>query len=378
MGMLPWNSSTAPRRWTVKVGSNVLSKADGSLDPERIRSIADQIAALRAQGIEVILVTSGAVAAGIGILGLGARPTQVPRLQAVAAIGQGALMARYAEALAPHRIVPAQVLLTYGDMADARRHLNVRQALAEMLRAGALPIINENDTTTVDELKFGDNDMLAAMVASKLQEGRQANLLVILSSVAGLLRDTPGGTREVVPVVERIADVETLVFAGKSSFGSGGMAGKLAAVRHAVDMGVPVFIGAGREPRMLLDVLEGTAHGTFFHAAKGRPRTNRDHWIATRRPAGALTVDDGARAAVLAGRSLLPVGVTAIDGDFQRGDVVEVRSSSGDRIALGIASYDAARARMMRGMRATEIASRFGPMDYDELIHANDMTVVGG
>lgn len=373
--MIPQGNPPAPQqRWTVKVGSNVLAKPDGSLDPERIRSIADQIAELRARGVQVLLVTSGAVAAGIGIMRLPARPTQVPALQAIAAIGQGALMASYTEALAPHRIVPAQVLLTRDDIRDPRRHLNVRQALAEILRAGALPVINENDTTTVEELKFGDNDMLAAMVAAKLE----ANLLVILSSVAGLLRDAPGGAKEVVPVVERIADVETLVFAGKSSFGSGGMTGKLAAVRHAVDMGVPVFIGAGREPRMLLDLHAGTAHGTLFRAAKPRPRNNRDHWITTQTPRGVIVVDDGARRALLAGRSLLPVGVTRVEGVFGRGDVVEIRDAQGERIALGISGHDSTKARMIRGMREPEIAARFGPLDYEEMVHANDMTVVGG
>jgi len=351
-----------PRRVVLKIGSNVLAAPGGGLNPARMASLCASIAALIARGVEVIVVSSGAVAAGRGMLGLKSRPTELPQLQAVAAVGQSALMDTWGRALAPHKLVAAQLLLTRDDMDDRRRYLNMRHALIALVEHKiVVPIINENDTVTVDELKFGDNDMLSAMVAAKLD----SDLLIILSNVPGLMtgnpKEDPNAT--VIPFVKEITpDVEALVSGKISSFGTGGMATKLQAARHATQFGVSVALADGSVDGQLERIVAGTFTGTFFQArTPRRAGDSRRHWIMARRPSGDIVVDEGAeRALVVAHKSLLPVGIRATSGQFHGGDVVRVLSPSGRDLGHGIVNYDRETVERIKGRQGDELPLLLG------------------
>lgn len=367
------------RRVVVKAGSNVLSLPKGGLDPGRMHALCASLAAARRNGLEVILVSSGAVAAGRGILGLTKRPTSIPDLQAVAAIGQGALMEEYNRHLRGFGFVGAQMLLNREDMDDRRRYLNARLALASMLQHDVIPIINENDTVNIDELKFGDNDMLSAMVAAKME----ADLLVILSNVPGLMTGNPSTdpTAEIVPVVSEVdGTIESLVHSEKSGLGTGGMATKLKAASHGTRFGVTVVITNGMNTGQLDTVLSGKFQGTLFlppHAR--RAGDSRRHWIGSHSPSGLVVVDEGAaRALSLGGRSLLPVGIRGVKGAFQAGDVVRIEDEHGKGIAQGIANYDSDSLTKIIGKRGEEILTLLGEAAYEEAIHRNNMVLVKG
>ena len=311
----------------VKVGTNVLADAAGHLDRGRIQSLADQLLRIRDLGWKVVLVSSGAIGAGVGQLGLSARPTELPQLQACAAVGQTALMRMYQEALAPHAVLPAQILLTAGDFESRVLYLNVRNTLLTLFEYAALPVINENDTVSVAEIKFGDNDHLAAMVANLMQ----APLLVLLTNVDGLYTADPRAdpAAALVPTVESIdAAVTEMAGVTKSSLGTGGMRSKLKAARLATAAGGAVVMANGARDGVLDDLFAGEPVGTLF-----LPQGNvsaRKRWVGfTVRPRGVVTVDDGAKRAVLdQGKSLLPVGVRGVRGDFGKGDVISVCDAS--------------------------------------------------
>ena len=366
------------RRIVVKVGSNVLALAKGGLNRERIGVLTDALASIQKQGIEVILVSSGAVAAGRGILGLTVRPTTIPELQAVAAVGQGALMEEYSNQFRRHGLVPAQILLTRDDMDDRRRYLNIRLALLSLLSRNAIPVINENDTVTIDELKFGDNDMLSAMVAAKME----ADLLVIMSNVPGLMTAHPKYHPDatVIPIIREITpDIEGLVHAEGSEFGVGGMKTKLLAARHATSFGVCCAIVNGNQDGILQQIASGDFVGTLFLSKNSRRSHNsRLHWISSRHPHGEVRIDAGAGKAVAEGhKSLLPVGIREVVGEFERGDVVKVATLEGDLLASGIVNYDASTLRKIMGKRGDEIRSILGQVDYPEAIHCDNLVVVG-
>lgn len=368
---------TPPDLVVIKVGSNVLALPGGGLDPARMKSLCDGIAEMRKRGIQVVLVTSGAVAAGRGILGLAKRPTVIPELQAVAAIGQGALMETYAGLLRTHGLVCGQVLLTRDDMEDRRRYLNAKHALSALLGHGAIPIINENDTVTIDELKFGDNDMLSAMVAAKMD----ADLLLIMSNVPGLMTANPS-TNPDAQLVEVVHEVTTTVerFIGSegSSLGTGGMRSKIDAARHATGAGVPVLLTDGRNPWAIQSVLDNTFSGTFFRSQIIRKAGDaRRHWILTKLPKGQVVVDDGAAKALLERRSLLAVGIRNVRGDFERGDVVAVVNLAGEQIARGIVNFDSETVMAIRGKRGNELESIVGEVSYREVLHCDNMVIVG-
>lgn len=370
---------TAPRRIVVKVGSNVLSLPEGGLNVPRIDALCQSVAALKKAGSEVILVSSGAVSAGRGILGLKKRPGEIPQLQAVAAIGQGALMEAWSKCFRTYGLVPAQVLLTRDDMEDRRRYLNARLALQAVLDFGAIPVINENDTVTIDELKFGDNDMLSAILSGNLG----ADLLVIMSNVRGLMTGHPeqDPTARLIPVVGDIgSDAHALVFSDKSTFGTGGMKTKLLAAQHATHFGVHTVIVDGRNDGILDGIGRGDFEGTLFlPKASRRAGDGWRHWILSRLPKGELIVDDGAQRALIESRkSLLAVGITGSTGDFQKGDVVEIRNQSGQQLAHGIANFDAAQVALIRGKRADMIATVLGEVSYPEVVHKDNLVLVRG
>lgn len=366
-----------PGTVVVKVGTNVLADAAGHLDRARIQSLADQLHRVRQRVWRVVLVSSGAIGAGVGQLGLGKRPTDLPHLQACAAVGQTALMQMYQEAFAPHAIRPAQILLIASDFDHRTRYLNVRHTIHTLFEYGCLPVINENDTVSVAEIKFGDNDHLAAMVANLMQ----APLLVLLTNVDGLYNADPRSdpTAALVPTVAHIdRTVTDLAQATKSALGVGGMRSKLKAARLATAAGGAVVMANGSKDGILDQIFAGEPVGTLFLPHNdGVPALKR--WIGfTARPKGTLTIDAGAvRAVAGQGKSLLPVGVRGVAGNFGKGDLVSVCDGGGAEVARGLSNYSAADAARIAGLNTEQIAGVLGKVPYPELIHRDNLVVVG-
>jgi glutamate 5-kinase len=362
------------RTLVVKVGTNVLSRSDDQLDPERISSLAEQLHRLVQTGRKVVLVSSGAIGAGMTLLGLKKRPTDLSHLQAAAATGQAHLIHLYDVHLRPHGYHAAQLLLTANDFKTRARYLNVRNTLLTLAEYPAIPIINENDTVSTEEIKLGDNDRLAAMVANLLP----ADLLIVLSVVDGLMTGDPSDpASHRVPLVERVdASLLGLATASKSSRGTGGMRSKLEAVRTATAVGTNVVIADGRQDRILDRLMEGEDLGTLFLAEQeALPAWKR--WIAyTMPPKGRLILDAGASRAVREqGRSLLAIGVTAVEGVFEKGEVVALIGPDGQEFARGLSNYDVATARSIAGQRSEVIGRVFGGIPYEEVIHRDNLVV---
>jgi glutamate 5-kinase len=356
------------KRIVVKIGSRLLAE-----DAEaRVRNLVAQIAAQRARGISCVLVSSGAIALGVRRLGLGERPHAIPHLQATAAVGQGHLMHYYDRAFAEHGLAAGQVLLTHDDLSDRARFLNARHALLGLLEYGAIPVINENDTVAVEEIKFGDNDELAALVTNLVE----AELLVILTDVGGLL-DANGS---VIPEVTDIDSQAAPVAGGsQSGVGRGGMASKVKAARVAAKFGCATVVASGREPEVLRRVLGGEPLGTVFvPTPRAQALGSRKHWIAyALKPAGTLVVDDGARKALVENkRSLLPSGVREVKGRFGLGDAVSVATLDGKEFARGLCGYSAEEVEKIRGRRTTDIESVLGYKYFDEVIHRDDLVIL--
>lgn len=367
------------KTWVVKVGTSVLTGADGRIDRERIEHLTDQIAAVVRTGRQVALVSSGAVGAGMGRLGLSRRPDDLRHLQAAAAVGQANLIRAYDEGFRRHDLHAGQLLLTHEDFDNRARYLNMRNTLTALFEFRAVPVINENDTISVDEIKFGDNDRLAAMVTNLLQ----APLLVILSVVDGLLSAdpasvTPDTVLEPIPIV-RDLDAATLNLAGrsKSALGTGGMRSKLEAVKLVTRAGGSVIITTGKRPEPLSRILAGEQVGTLF-LAHGRTEQARRRWIGgAARPRGYYVVDPGARSALeQAPTSLLPIGVVRVEGDFEKGDVVGIRDAHGHEFARGLTNYPAAEARRILGMKTEQLRSVLGMAPYDEVVHRDNLVLL--
>jgi len=364
------------RRVVVKVGTAVLAGSAG-LDGEIIDRLAAQTDDLCSAGREVVIVSSGAIAAGRALL-RGLRGTTIAARQAAAAAGQNELMNSWARAFAVHGRTVGQILLTHQDLAEPRRRNNARQTILTLLAAGVIPIVNENDTVSVDEIRLGDNDVLSSLVATLLQ----ANLLVILTDVEGVLTGDPR-TRADARLIPLIADPQApmrgLVAESAGPLGSGGMATKLKAARQAAHAGVPVIITAGRSADGLAGALDpAVAAGTLIlpasHRLKGRKR-----WIAfALRPAGTLTLDRGASDALRSsGRSLLPSGVHAVRGEFSGGDCVSLLDPDGVEFGRGIVNYPATDVLKLKGRRSNEIANLLGYKVADEIIHRDNLALLG-
>ena len=337
----------------IKVGTNVLADSTGELDRQRIQSLADQLHRIRDAGRKVVLVSSGAIGAGVGKLGLGKRPADLPHLQACAAVGQSALMQMYQESLSPHGVHTAQILLTAGDFDNRARYLNVRNTILTLFEYSALPIINENDTVSVAEIKFGDNDHLAAMVTNLLR----APLLVLLTNVDGLYSGDPRTNPEAkllatVPLID--ASIAEMAGASKSDLGTGGMASKLKAARLATAAGEAVVMANGSLDGILDRIFAAEPVGTLF-LPHGEDVPSWKRWVGyTARPKGTLVVDAGARRAVIEqGKSLLPVGVKAVTGEFGKGDVVSICDEAGVEVARGLSNYSSVEAERIHGQKST-------------------------
>ncbi len=361
------------RRVTVKVGSSLLIAPAGGVRGDWLRSLGEDIAALRATGRQVAVVSSGAVALGRVHLKLG-RSARLDVKQAAAAAGQALLMQAWEAALAPHGVPTAQLLLTIDDTEQRRRWLNARATLEVLLAHGALPVINENDSVATEELRYGDNDRLAARAAGMIR----SDVLVLLSDVDGLHTADPTITGAVhVPFVERITD-EIAGYAGGSVAGgpgTGGMATKIAAARVAQSFGCATIVASGREAHPLRALADG-ARATVF-AASGSPASAYKSWIAgTLEPGGEIVIDAGAATALNSGRSLLPTGVVAASGTFDRGAAVRVRDAGGREIARGLVAYSAAEARAILGLSSARIADTLGYAGPDELIHRDDLVLM--
>ena len=360
----------------VKVGTRVLTGEDGQLDVERIQQLADQVHHVMSSGRKVVLVSSGAVGAGMGRLGLKKRPSDIAQLQAVAAVGQSILVEAYERSLHRHGRHAAQVLLTAEDLEHRLRYLNARNTLVTLLDFGAVPIINENDTVAVEELHntFGDNDRLAAIVTNLIR----APLLVLLSDVDGLFDGDPRqpGSR-VIPTVDRLdAAVLAMVRDRLGGLSKGGMAGKLEAARLATTGGENVIIACGQTRDILPRIVAGEPIGTLF-LAQGQTVAARKRWIGlTVKPRGRLLLDAGAKAAIeLKGRSLLAAGVVAAEGQFHKGDVVGLRGPDGLEFARGLTNYSAEEVQRIKGLKTRQIAQVLGDCPYDEVIHRDNMVV---
>ena len=361
----------------VKVGTRVLTGSDGLLDAARIESLGRQIDAISAGGRRVVLVSSGAVGAGMGRLGLTTRPTELARLQAVAAIGQSCLIEAYERALRGRGRHVAQVLLVADDLQDRSRYLNIRNTLLTLLDLDAVPIINENDTVSVEELRtsFGDNDRLAALVATLLG----APLLVLLSDVEGLFDrhpSEPGAT--IVPHVGRIdAAVAGLAKDTLGGLSKGGMASKIAAARIVTEAGGSCIVASGRDDGVLESICRGAPVGTLFTGrAETMPAWKR--WLGWSADArGTVIVDDGAREAVVTGgKSLLAAGIRSLQGDFATGDVVALADSRSRVFARGLVNYPAADLRRIAGLRTERIAEELGSTPYAEVVHRDNLAVI--
>jgi glutamate 5-kinase len=360
----------------VKVGTNVLARADGILEPARLQALADQIQRLRAGGRKVVLVSSGAIGAGMGRLGLERRPTDLRQLQACAAIGQAFLMRAWEDCLVQHGIPTAQLLLTAGDFDNRARYLNARNTIVTLFEWGCLPIINENDTISVAEIRFGDNDHLAALVTNLLR----APLLILLTVVDGLYSTDPRSdpAAEVLRTVAHI-DGSVMERAGssKSALGSGGMRSKLRAARLATVAGESVIMANGHHPGVLDALFRCELLGTLFlpHSTT-MPAWKR--WLGyTAQPRGRLIVDAGARQAVQArGSSLLPIGVVQVIGSFGKGDVVAVCDPDGVEFARGLTNYPATTADRLRGLRSDQVRDVLGTLPYEEVIHRDNLVVI--
>lgn len=361
----------AARTLVVKIGSGVLTDESGRIERAVLGSLAREIAALAADPQRrLLVVSSGAIALGVEALGLGARPKRMDGLQACAAAGQGQLIRLWAEALAAHGRVAAQILLTHADFAERQRYLNARGALDALCARGAIPVINENDTVSVEEIAFGDNDSLSAQVANLVQ----ADALVMLSVAPGLLDDH--GVR--VPFVAAgDRAIDRFIRVDTSSRGKGGMVTKVRAARAANEAGALAVIAPGRAPDVLTRLFAGEDLGTLFAAGTEKVSARR-HWIAhTLRARGTLVVDDGARRALVEGnRSLLPSGVTAVRGDFRRGDPVELVDLAGNAFARGLVAYGALEMERIRGRNTREIADLLGEDHGDEAVHKDDLALL--
>ncbi|MGY2874230.1 glutamate 5-kinase [Marmoricola sp. URHA0025 HA25] len=366
------------KRVVVKVGSSSLTTAEGGIDPDRVRALVDTLAHAHASGVEVVLVSSGAIAAGLSPLGLRRRPRDLARQQAAASVGQGILVHRYTEEFARHDQVTGQVLLTLDDVTRRGHYRNAQRTFVTLIGLGVVPIVNENDTVATTEIRFGDNDRLAALVAHLVH----ADLLVLLSDVDGLYDGPPPkvpgvpGSSRLLSDVRRDSDLDgvTVGKAGKAGVGTGGMQTKLEAARIATAAGIPVILtGADKVGR----ALAGDDVGTLFHAT-GRRRPTRLLWLAhATEGKGAIRLDAGAVRAVTERRaSLLPAGITDVTGSFAAGDPVDLLDPDGRAIARGLVNYDAAELPALLGRSTRELARELGASYEREVVHRDDLTLL--
>ncbi|UCC66930.1 MAG: glutamate 5-kinase [Deltaproteobacteria bacterium] len=362
------------RRAVIKVGSSLLVSLGTGLNKDFISRLTKELAWLNKKGGHIVMVSSGAIAAGMERLNLTKRPKTISELQAAAAIGQSTLMHVYEEAFAPWGLKVAQVLLTHEDMKERKRYINARNTLLTLLDMGVIPIINENDSVVVEEIKFGDNDLLAALVTSLVD----ADLLLILTDIDGLYDGEPHRGGRFITLVERVnKEVEEMAWGSQREIGTGGMVSKVGAAKLAAQFGVPTVVTSGRAKRVLKRVFAGERMGTLF-LARSEELKRRKQWIGfTLRPKGELKLDKGAQEAIVrGGKSLLPSGIIAVEGDFGRGDPVSCLDPQGKEFARGLVQYDSRELREIMGRQSSQIEEMLGYKYTDEVIHRDNLVVL--
>jgi glutamate 5-kinase len=362
------------KRVVVKIGSNVLTQNNG-LNLKAIQSITRQISRLIDDGREVILVSSGAMASGVKKIGLPNRPDELPKRQAVAAVGQAGLIREYEKAFGRYHKKVAQILLTSEDLSNRKRYLNARNTLYTLLGWQVVPIINENDTVSVEEIKLGDNDNLAAMITLLME----ADILINLTDIEGLFNKDPRihHDAELIPMVEAITKrTEQYATEIPGALGTGGMISKIRAARKVNSAGVPMVIAKGNKPNILIKLFSQRAHGTFFVPRKEK-LASRKCWIAfSLKPQGAIKIDEGAANAILKnGKSLLPSGILAVEEDFNIGAPVEFKNHKDEILGVGLANYNAADIRKIMGLKSKQIKAVLGYKAYDEVIHRDNLAI---
>jgi glutamate 5-kinase len=366
---------TQARRIVVKVGSSLVTDEGRGVDANAIGHWSRQLSALARRGLEVVMVSSGAIAEGMKRLGWTSRPKELPELQAAAAVGQMGLAQIWETQLREHGVASAQVLLTHADLADRERYLNARSTLQTLLQLKVVPVINENDTVVTDEIKFGDNDTLGALVANLVD----ADALVILTDQQGLYEADPRkvpGARFIDRARAGDPALEAMAGGAGSGIGRGGMITKIMAARRAAGSGAHTVIAWGREPDVLLRLAAGESIGTLLEAGTAK-QAARKQWMADHlQLRGSVSIDDGAVHKLRReGKSLLPIGVIAVSGEFSRGDVIAVRSTDGAEVARGLANYSAAEARLIARKPSTQIAALLGYANEPELIHRTNLVL---
>ncbi len=367
---------SSARRLVVKIGSALLVDGEsGRLRRDWLHALADDIRLLRERGVQVAVVSSGSIALGRRVLGLGGQRMRLVEKQAAAAAGQIRLAHAYQEAMARHGIAVAQILLTLQDTEIRRHYLNARSTVDTLLKLATMPVINENDTVATEEIRYGDNDRLAARVAQMIS----ADTLVLLSDIDGLYTADPGVDKEAtfIPRVERLTpEILAMAGAARSDVGSGGMVTKLEAARIAMEAGCHMAIARGTQLHPLSRLMEGTSRCTWF-MARSNPAAARKQWIAGGlQPSGHIRIDAGAVRALNEGKSLLPAGVVAVEGDFQRGDAVVVADEAGTPLARGLVAYNSRDARVIAGHKSGEIGQLLGYRGRDEIIHRDDLVLL--
>ena len=367
------------KRIVIKVGTSTLTDDNHRLVHAKVEKLAREIVELRRRGKEVILVSSGAIGAGIGKLNLKQRPRDIKLLQATAAVGQSILMSTYDRYFSAYGQTIAQLLLTHADFRSRQRYLNLRNTLLTLLKSGVIPIINENDTTAVDEIKVGDNDNLSALVASNLE----ADLLIILTDTDGLFTRDPRRSKraELIPVVRDITpEIERIADTGEKTKTSsvGGMRTKIQAAKLAMNAGIPVVIANGAEEDILLRIVEGEPVGTRFLPRKSDRMNDREHWIRfVSPPRGRIKVDEGAKAALVArGSSLLPSGIIGVEGVFMPGDTVSIIDSHNIEFARGITNYSSVEIEKIKGLHTSDIERVLGHKEYDEVVYRGNLYLI--
>ena len=364
------------KRVVIKVGTTTLTHETGLLNLERIEILVRQIANLHNNGYEVMLVTSGAIGAGMGKLNLKNRPKTLPEKQAVAAVGQVALIHLYQKIFAEYGKNVGQLLLTASDINERNRYLNGRNTCFALFNAGVIPIINENDAIAVEEIKVGDNDTLSAFVATLVD----ADLLIILSDIDGLYDSNPkeNPNAKLLPLITTLnEEIKAMAGDSNSKFGTGGMATKIKAAEIALNSGVNMVIAQGEKPENLIKIVRGEDIGTLFVKNKKGLKAKK-HWLQySSKKTGKLIIDDGAKIAVLKHKSLLPSGIKEVEGSFQKGDVITVIDEEKNVLAVGIVNYSSDECQRILGKQSKEIEKILGYKDYDEVLHINNMSVGG-
>lgn len=364
------------KRWVIKIGSALLTRVGEGLDLERVKWLSSEIAKLREQGKDVVLVTSGSVAAGMEQLGWAQRPHALHLLQSAASVGQMGLIQAYSAACKEHEIHTAQILLTHSDLSERGRYLNARSTLHSLLELGVLPVVNENDTIATEEIRFGDNDTLAAMTANLIE----ADVLVILTDQDGLFDCDPRHNSQAKLITASAAsnsELDTMAEGSKGDLGQGGMATKLLAARRAAGSGATTVILSGKKADNLQRLANGETVGTLLWA-DNEPMTAREQWLVGHlTPKGTITLDDEAVEAVhQGGKSVLADGVQQVHGQFVRGELVTCHDMAGNEIARGLVNYSMGEARKIQGKASREIESVLGYVDEPELIHRDNLVII--